>query len=99
MLPNDTNVRVERESVRGKQSGRTLEIQRLIGRSLRSVIDFSLIPDKTIIVDRDVLQADGRTRTASITGAMVAPIDALNNPQRAEMIKKILLLVGQPQYL
>ena len=88
MLPNATNVRVERESVRGKQSGRTLEIQRLIGRSLRSVIDFSLIPDKTIIVDCDVLQADGGTRTASITGAMVALIDALNNLQRAEMIKK-----------
>jgi ribonuclease PH len=77
MLPRATNTRSERESVRGKQSGRTQEIQRLIGRSLRCVVDLARIGERTIHVDCDVLQADGGTRTASITGAYVAVVDAL----------------------
>ena len=77
MLPRATNTRSERESVRGKQSGRTQEIQRLIGRSLRCVVDLAKIGERTIHIDCDVLQADGGTRTASITGAYVAVVDAL----------------------
>ena len=77
MLPRSTNTRSERESVRGKQSGRTQEIQRLIGRSLRCVVDLEKLGERTIHVDCDVLQADGGTRTASITGAYVAVADAL----------------------
>jgi ribonuclease PH len=77
MLPRATNTRSERESVRGKQSGRTQEIQRLIGRSLRCVVDLEKIGERTIHIDCDVLQADGGTRTASITGAYVAVADAL----------------------
>jgi len=69
MLPRSTNTRTEREASRGKQSGRTQEIQRLIGRSLRSVVDLTLLGGKTIHIDCDVLQADGGTRTAAITGA------------------------------
>ena len=72
MLPGATPSRTVREAVRGKQSGRTMEIQRLIGRSLRSVVDLGIIGERTIAVDCDVLQADGGTRTASITGAYVA---------------------------
>jgi len=72
MLPASTNTRMQREVVRGKQSGRTMEIQRLIGRALRAVVDRKAIPDCTIWVDCDVLQADGGTRTASITGAFIA---------------------------
>jgi ribonuclease PH len=72
MLPGATPTRTAREAVRGKQSGRTMEIQRLIGRSLRGVMDMGIIGERTIAVDCDVLQADGGTRTASITGAYVA---------------------------
>ncbi len=72
MLPGATPTRSAREAVRGRQSGRTMEIQRLIGRSLRSVVDLGIIGERTITVDCDVLQADGGTRTASITGAYVA---------------------------
>lgn len=72
MLPGATPSRNQREAVRGKQSGRTMEIQRLIGRSLRGVMDMGIIGERTIAVDCDVLQADGGTRTASITGAYVA---------------------------
>jgi ribonuclease PH len=72
MLPGATPTRSSREAVRGRQSGRTMEIQRLIGRSLRSVVDLGIIGERTIAVDCDVLQADGGTRTASITGAYVA---------------------------
>ena len=72
MLPGATPTRTVREAVRGKQSGRTMEIQRLIGRSLRSVVDLGIVGERTIAVDCDVLQADGGTRTASITGAYVA---------------------------
>ena len=72
MLPGATPSRTAREAVRGKQSGRTMEIQRLIGRSLRGVVDLGIIGERTIAVDCDVLQADGGTRTASVTGAYVA---------------------------
>jgi len=76
MLPRSTNSRMQRESAAGKQSGRTQEIQRLIGRSLRAVVDLSLLGERTIQIDCDVIQADGGTRTASITGAYVALYDA-----------------------
>ena len=78
MLPRATNTRTEREAARGKQSGRTQEIQRLIGRSLRAVADLSLLGERTIHVDCDVIQADGGTRTAGITGAYVAVHDAVS---------------------
>jgi len=77
MLPRATNTRVVREAAKGKQSGRTQEIQRLIGRSLRAVVDLEALGERQIIIDCDVLQADGGTRTASITGACVAVHDAL----------------------
>ncbi len=77
MLPRSTHTRSDREAARGKQSGRTQEIQRLIGRSLRSVFDLSLLGERTITLDCDVLQADGGTRCASITGAFVAACDAV----------------------
>lgn len=79
MLPRSTNTRMARESSRGKQSGRTLEIQRLIGRSLRAVIDLQALGERTITLDCDVIQADGGTRTASISGAYVALCDAIGN--------------------
>jgi ribonuclease PH len=72
MLPGATNTRSAREAVRGRQSGRTVEIQRLIGRSLRSVVNLSLLGNRTLLVDCDVIQADGGTRTASITGGFLA---------------------------
>jgi ribonuclease PH len=78
MLPRATNTRSDRESARGKQSGRTLEIQRLIGRSLRAAIDTQRLGERTITMDCDVIQADGGTRTAAITGAWVAMMDAVN---------------------
>ena len=77
MLPRATGDRMRREAASGKQGGRTLEIQRLIGRSLRAALDMSKLGDVTLYVDCDVIQADGGTRTASITGAMVALVDAL----------------------
>jgi len=79
MLPRSTGSRMQREAARGKQSGRTQEIQRLIGRSLRAVIDLEKLGERTIHFDCDVIQADGGTRTASITGAYVAMIDAVNH--------------------
>jgi ribonuclease PH len=78
MLPRSTHTRSDREAARGKQSGRTQEIQRLIGRSLRAVFDLSLLGERTIQLDCDVLQADGGTRTAAITGAFVAAQDAVD---------------------
>ena len=78
MLPRSTHTRSEREAARGKQSGRTQEIQRLIGRSLRAVTDLQMLGERTIQIDCDVLQADGGTRTASITGAWVAVHDAIS---------------------
>jgi ribonuclease PH len=77
MLPRSTHTRSDREAARGKQSGRTQEIQRLIGRSLRSVFDLSALGERSILIDCDVLQADGGTRTAAITGAFVAAQDAV----------------------
>jgi len=77
MLPRSTHTRSDREAAKGKQSGRTQEIQRLIGRSLRSVFDLSALGERTISLDCDVLQADGGTRTAAITGAFVAAHDAV----------------------
>src|SRR3954463_12441663 len=77
MLPRATNTRSDREAARGKQSGRTQEIQRLIGRALRAVVDLQAVGERTLQIDCDVLQADGGTRTASITGAFVAVHDAI----------------------
>lgn len=87
MLPRATNTRNQREAARGKQSGRTQEIQRLIGRSLRAMVDLSKLGENTIYVDCDVIQADGGTRTASITGAAVAMIDALETLQQKKKLK------------
>ena len=87
MLPRATNDRTRREAAAGKQSGRTQEIQRLIGRSLRAVADLPSLGEKQIIIDCDVLQADGGTRTASITGAWVALHDALAWMEARSMIK------------
>jgi ribonuclease PH len=78
MLPRSTNTRTDREAARGKQGGRTVEIQRLIGRSLRAALNLKKLGENTITIDCDVLQADGGTRTASITGAFVALQDAIN---------------------
>jgi ribonuclease PH len=79
MLPRSTGERMNREAAKGKQSGRTQEIQRLIGRSLRAVVDLKKLGERTILVDCDVIQADGGTRTASITGAYVALYDAVRD--------------------
>ncbi len=79
MLPRSTNSRMDREAARGKQSGRTQEIQRLIGRAIRSVVDLTKMPDMQIRIDCDVIQADGGTRTASITGAYIALADAISH--------------------
>jgi ribonuclease PH len=78
MLPRATNTRTDREAARGKQSGRTQEIQRLVGRSLRAVVDLASLGQRTVHIDCDVLQADGGTRTAAITGAFVALHDAVD---------------------
>ncbi len=88
MLPRATNTRSGREAARGKQSGRTQEIQRLIGRSLRSVVDLEKLSQHTITLDCDVIQADGGTRTASITGAWVALSDAINSLLESGKIKE-----------
>ncbi|MEQ8427453.1 MAG: ribonuclease PH [Gammaproteobacteria bacterium] len=79
MLPRSTGSRMRREATQNKQGGRTMEIQRLIGRSLRAVMDMSVLGENTIVVDCDVIQADGGTRTASITGGYVALADAINH--------------------
>lgn len=86
MLPRSTGTRMGREAARGKQGGRTVEIQRLIGRSLRAAVDLAKLGDNTITIDCDVIQADGGTRTASITGACVALVDALRYLQREKKI-------------
>lgn len=88
MLPRATHSRNEREASRGKQSGRTMEIQRLIGRSLRGCIDLKLIGENTITLDCDVIQADGGTRTAAITGACVAMKDAIDWMVKREKLRK-----------
>ena len=87
MLPRSTTERMGREAARGKQGGRTLEIQRLIGRSLRAAVNMKELGENTINIDCDVIQADGGTRTASITGACVALVDAIRHMQRKKMIK------------
>jgi ribonuclease PH len=88
MLPRSTGDRMDREAARGKQGGRTMEIQRLIGRSLRAVIDLDALGELTCTIDCDVIQADGGTRTASITGGYVALVDAVNWAMKQGMIKK-----------
>ena len=87
MLPRATHTRNDREAARCKQGGRTMEIQRLIGRALRTAVDLKLLGENTITIDCDVIQADGGTRTASITGACVALVDALNFMRAKGMIK------------
>ncbi len=87
MLPRSTNQRMRREASANKQGGRTMEIQRLIGRSLRAVIDTKALGEHTITIDCDVIQADGGTRTASITGGYVALVEALRYAQREKLIK------------
>ncbi|WP_434353119.1 ribonuclease PH [Psychrobacter sp. HD31] len=89
MLPRATNTRTQREAARGKQSGRTQEIQRLIGRSLRAMVDLNKLGENTIYIDCDVIQADGGTRTASITGAAVALVDAIESMQAREGKKQL----------
>lgn len=88
MLPRSTNSRMRREASSGKQGGRTLEIQRLIARSLRAVVDLKALGERIITVDCDVIQADGGTRTASITGAYVALVDAVNKLLADGKLKK-----------
>ena len=88
MLPRSTGSRMDREAARGKQSGRTQEIQRLIGRSLRAAVDLNRLGENTIKIDCDVIQADGGTRTASITGGCVALVDALSYMQEKGLVKE-----------
>ncbi len=90
MLPRATNKRTEREAARGRQVGRTLEIQRLIGRALRAVVDLQSLGERTLILDCDVLQADGGTRTAAITGGYVAVVDA------TRLLRKQGLVIKNP---
>lgn len=91
MLPRATGVRNIREAARGKLTGRTMEIQRLIGRAMRSVIDLEALGERTITIDCDVIQADGGTRTSSMTGAFVAMVDALNSLVEKKMLTTIPL--------
>ncbi len=88
MLPRSTGDRMGREASRGKQGGRTIEIQRLIGRSLRAAVDMQALGENSITIDCDVIQADGGTRTASITGGCVALVDALNTMVEAGTLKE-----------
>ena len=88
MLPRSTGSRMRREATQSSQGGRTMEIQRLIGRSLRSVVDLKKIGERTLTIDCDVIQADGGTRTASITGAYVALVDAVRSLQYEKLLKE-----------
>jgi ribonuclease PH len=88
MLPRATHDRTDREAAKGKQGGRTVEIQRLIGRSLRSAVDLKALGERVITIDCDVIQADGGTRTSSITGGCVALIEALNFLQERNLVKR-----------
>ncbi len=88
MLPRSTGSRMRREAAQGRQGGRTMEIQRLIGRSLRAVVDFEALGERTIAIDCDVIQADGGTRTASITGAYVAMVEAVRHLLKERIIQK-----------
>ncbi len=92
MLPRSTDERMQREAARGKQSGRTMEIQRLIGRALRSVVDLNKLGERTIQIDCDVIQADGGTRTASITGSFVALYDAVEKLLNKQLIENTPIL-------
>jgi ribonuclease PH len=85
MLPRSTSTRMDREATRGKQGGRTVEIQRLIGRALRAAVDLRKLGENTVLIDCDVIQADGGTRTAAITGACVALVDALAEGRRRRL--------------
>lgn len=89
MLPRATHTRSQREAAKGKQTGRTLEIQRLIGRSLRAVTDLEKLGERSVYIDCDVIQADGGTRTASITGAYVALVDALTTLKSRGLLAEI----------
>jgi ribonuclease PH len=89
MLPGSTQTRMERESVRGRVGGRTHEIQRLIGRSLRAVTDLTAFGERTILIDCDVLQADGGTRTAAITGAFVALVDLFRKQRARGLVERV----------
>ncbi|RDH81747.1 MAG: ribonuclease PH [endosymbiont of Seepiophila jonesi] len=88
MLPRSTTDRMGREAARGKQGGRTLEIQRLIGRSLRAAVDLEALGERMIAIDCDVIQADGGTRTASITGACVALVDAISHLREQDLLER-----------
>lgn len=88
MLPRSTHERTTREAASGRQGGRTVEIQRLIGRALRSVVDLSALGERTVTIDCDVLQADGGTRTAAITGGYVALVDAVHTLQKKGTLRK-----------
>ncbi|MEO5327882.1 MAG: ribonuclease PH [Magnetococcus sp. THC-1_WYH] len=92
MLPRATHTRTAREATRGKQSGRTLEIQRLIGRSMRAIVDLGKLGKRTIWLDCDVIQADGGTRTASITGAFIALMDACRRLHRGGIIAELPII-------
>src|SRR6266853_690624 len=92
MLPRSTHTRTDREAARGKQSGRTLEIQRMIGRTLRAVTDLKALGERTVWVDCDVIQADGGTRTASVTGAFVALALALERMVAAGILRSVPLI-------
>jgi len=94
MLPRSTNERMNREAQRGKQSGRTMEIQRLIGRSLRQVVDLNKLTGYTITIDCDVIQADGGTRTASITGGTIALCKALQKIGKTDAINNLVAAVS-----
>ena len=91
MLPRATHTRTPREAARGKQTGRTQEIQRLIGRSLRAVVDLEALGERTVTIDCDVLQADGGTRTAAITGAYVALVDACDALRARRQLERVPL--------
>ena len=88
MLPRSTNSRMGREAARGKQSGRTQEIQRLIGRSLRAIVDMKALGERQIVIDCDVIQADGGTRTASISGGYIALVDAIQSLLDQDILKE-----------
>jgi len=94
MLPRSTHERMEREANRGKQGGRTLEIQRLIGRALRSAVNLKLLGENTITIDCDVIQADGGTRTAAITGSCVALVDALRSIHKEKALNFLVAAVS-----
>ena len=98
MLPRATHQRTDREATRGKQGGRTLEIQRLIGRALRAAVDLKQLGENTITLDCDVIQADGGTRTAAITGSCVALVDALRSIQKTNALRFLVAAISVGLY-